>query len=232
MTSHAVKWASVLMAALAAGTFPVHAQVERSGGGESQRIMQQYQALAAEKTSLQAQLAQMKKDLDTAQSELASARKERDALKQRASGAAATQSSVAALTASKETAEKNLDLYKQRMSELVARFREMAGNMRNVEAERTQLRADLDKRNQAFDRCALDNVQLFDINRQILDKYDHVGLFTKLSADEPFTRITRTRMDNLVVEYRERAEQLKVKKDNGGDQAPAAGVAPPASAPH
>jgi chromosome segregation ATPase len=232
MTSRVVKWAGVLMTALAAGTFPAHAQVERSGGGESQRIMQQYQALAAEKTSLQAQLAQMKKDLDAAQSELASTKKERDALKQRVSGATATQSSVATLTASKETAEKNLDLYKQRMSELVARFRDMAGNMRSVEAERTQLRADLDKRNQAFDRCALDNVQLFDLNRQILDKYDHVGLFTKLSADEPFTRITRTRMDNLVVEYRERAEQLKVKKDGGGDQGPAAGAAPPASAPH
>src|SRR5271156_1753073 len=172
MTSHAVKWASVLIAALAAGTPPVHAQVERSGGGESQRIMQQYRALAAEKTSLQTQLAQMKKDLDAAQSELAATKKERDALKQRVSGAAATQSTVATLTASKETAEKNLELYKQRMSELVARFREMAGNMKTVEAERTQLRGDLEKRNQAFDHCALDNVQLFDMNRQILDKYD------------------------------------------------------------
>ena len=43
---------------------PVGAQTQRSGGGESQKIMQQYQQLAAEKTSLQSQLAQMKKDLD------------------------------------------------------------------------------------------------------------------------------------------------------------------------
>jgi len=230
MTSQAVRWAGALMAALAAGALPAHAQVERSGG-ESQRIIQQYQALAAEKTSLQAQLAQMKKDLDAAQSQLAATRKERDALKQRASGAAAAQSAVAALTASKETAEKNLELYKQRMSELVERFRDMIGNMRNVEAERTQLRADLDKRNQAFDRCAVDNVQLYDINRQILDRYDHVGLFTRLGAEEPFTRITRTRMDNLVVEYRERAEQLKVKKGGGADKGSAAGGAPAAPAP-
>jgi len=231
MTSQAVKWTGALIAALAAGALPVHAQVERSGGGELQRIMQQYKAVAAEKTSLQTQLAQMKKDLDAAQSELAAAKKERDALKQRVSGAAATQAAVATLTASKDTAEKNLELYKQRMGELVARFREMAGNMKSVEAERTQLRADLDKRNQAFDRCALDNVQLVDMNRQILDKYDHVGLFTKLSADEPFTRITRTRMDNLAVEYRERAEQLKVKKDGGADKGSAAGAPPAAPAP-
>jgi len=45
-----------------------------------------------------------------------------------------------------------------------------------------------------------------------LDRYDHVGLFTKASAVEPFTHITRTRLDNLVVEYRERAEQLRVQK--------------------
>ena len=48
------------------------AQAPRSGGGgEAQKFMQQYQQIAAEKTALQAQLAQMKKDLDTAKADLA-----------------------------------------------------------------------------------------------------------------------------------------------------------------
>ena len=38
------------------------AQTQRSGGGEVQKFMQQYQQVAAEKTALQAQLAQMKKE--------------------------------------------------------------------------------------------------------------------------------------------------------------------------
>jgi hypothetical protein len=38
-----------------------------------------------------------------------------------------------------------------------------------------------------------------------------VGLFTKVSAGEPFTRITRTRIDNLVDETRARALELRAK---------------------
>jgi hypothetical protein len=37
-------------------------------------------------------------------------------------------------------------------------------------------------------------------------------MFTKVSAAEPFTKITRTRMENLVEETRIRAQELRVKK--------------------
>ena len=57
------------------------AQTQRSGGGETQKVMQQYQQLAAEKTALQGQLAQAQKDLDSAKADLAAMKKERDALK-------------------------------------------------------------------------------------------------------------------------------------------------------
>jgi ribosomal protein S19E (S16A) len=55
-------------------------------------------------------------------------------------------------------------------------------------------------------------MQLYEINREILNRYEHVGLFTKVSADEPFTKITRTRLENLADEYRQRAQELQVKK--------------------
>lgn len=187
---------------------PVSAQVERSGG-EVQRFMQQYQQLAAEKTALQGQLAQMKKDLDSANAQIASLKKERDELKVHVSGSTAA---VAQATASKEATEKSLEQYKQRLAELVTKFREMATNLRDIEADRTQLHKTLDERNAALDRCAENNQQLYDINLDILNRYDHVGLFTRVSSIEPFTRITRTRLDNLVVETRARAEELRIKK--------------------
>jgi chromosome segregation ATPase len=185
------------------------AQTQRSGGGEAQKFMQQYQQVAAEKAALQAQLVQMKKDLDAARTDLAAMTKERDALKAHVGVPAAA---VAQLSASKEAAERNLELSKQRMTELVGRFREMAGNLKDVEADRATLRDDAAKRSRAFDQCAQDNLQLYEINGEILDRYEHVGLFTKVSAAEPFTKITRTRIENLVDEYRERAQQLRVKK--------------------
>jgi chromosome segregation ATPase len=192
---------------------PVHAQTQRSGGGEAQKFMQQYQQLAAEKTALQGQLTQMKKDLDSAKADLAAMKKERDALKaQKAHAAGVPAATVAQLTASKEAAERNVELSKQRMTELVTRFRETATSLKEAESDRTKLRGDLEARNAAFDQCAANNQQLYEINGQILQRYNRVGLFTRMGAAEPFTQITRNRIDNLVVETHARAEELRVKK--------------------
>lgn len=204
------KTIGIIALAAAAIATAAFAQTQRSGGGEAQKFMQQYQQVAAEKTALQAQVTQMKKDLDGAQADLAAAKKERDALKK--SRAGVSEAVVVQLNASKDSAEKNLEQYKQRMTELVARFRETATNLKEVEADRTQLRKTLDERNAAFDHCAANNWQLFEINGQILDRYEHVGLFTKAFAAEPFTHITRTRMENVADEYRARALELRVKK--------------------
>jgi phage shock protein A len=211
MTSGHMTLTSLALAALVAAA-PAPAQVARSGGGDAQKFMQQYQQLAAEKTALQAQVAQMKKDLDAAQSELAATKKDRDALKAHSAASASAAAQFAQATSSKESAERSLEQYKQRMTELIARFRETATNLKEAEADRTQLHTDLDARNRAFDKCAEDNLQLFEINGEILNRYERVGPFTKVSSVEPFTRITRTRIENLVDEYRERALQLRVKK--------------------
>jgi chromosome segregation ATPase len=187
---------------------PLHAQTQRSGG-EGQKIMQQYQQVAAEKTALQTQLAQMKKDLDAANAELAAVKKERDVAKSHVGIAPAA---LAQATNAKDAAERSLEKSKQQIAELVSRFRETATNLRDTEAGRAKLTKDLAERNSAFDKCAEDNLQLYEINGQLLDRYEHVGLFTKVGAAEPFSRITRTRMENLVDETRERAQQLRVQK--------------------
>jgi cell division protein FtsB len=187
------------------------AQTQRSGN-ETQKFMQQYQQIAAEKTALEAQAAQMKKDLDSTQADLAAARKERDALKLRAGG---TSAQFAQLTAGKEAAEKSLEQLKQRTTELVARFREMAVNLRDVEADRAKLRNDLAERSAAFDKCAEDNLGLFEVNSQILDRYEHIGVFTKVGTADPLTKIARTRIENFVDEYRARALELRAAKKSG-----------------
>jgi chromosome segregation ATPase len=189
---------------------PLYAQVQRSGGGEVQKFMQQYQQVSAEKTALQAQLAQMKKDLDAANTELAAVKKERDAAK---AHVGVSPAAVAQANSAKEAAERNLEQSKQRMTELIGRFRETATNLKEAEADRAKLRKDLSDRDGALDTCALNNLQLYEINRDILDRYEHIGLFTKISAHEPFTKITRTRIENLVDEYRQRAQALRVKKN-------------------
>jgi chromosome segregation ATPase len=209
MKSHHLAMAA-LAAWLIAQCGSAHAQVQRSGGGEAQKFMQQYQQLAAEKTALQTQLTQMKKEFDSAKADLAAMKKERDALKAHPAGVPAA--TVAQLTAAKEAAERNVELSRQRMTELVTRFRETATSLKEAESDRTKLRGDLEARNAVFDQCAANNQQLYEINGQILQRYNNVGLFTRMGAAEPFTQITRNRIDNLVVETHARAEELRVKK--------------------
>jgi chromosome segregation ATPase len=197
------------------------AQAPRGGGGgsEAQRIMQQYQQVAAEKTSLQAQLAQMKKDLDSANAELASVKKERDALKARSAGTRSAAAQLAQANAAKESAEKSLDQSKQKTAELIERFKQTIGTLKGVESERAQLQKDNAAVSTAFDKCALNNMDLFDISNTVLDRYEHVGFFTKTAAAEPFTRLTRTRINNVVDEYRARAQELRLKKSGAADAA-------------
>ncbi len=204
----------VLFTAVMAGASPVLAQTQRSGGGgDSQRIMQQYQQVSAEKTALQTQVAQMKKDLDSAKAELAAAKKERDELKARAAGSsAAAAQQVAQVNASKEAVEKSLEQNKQRTAELVDRFKETIGTLKGVESDRDTVRRNYEELSAKYDKCADNNDQLFQISNTVLDRYSNVGFFTKASAAEPFTRITRTRIDNLAVEYHMRAEELRLKK--------------------
>ena len=200
---------SALLLSLFTGAKSVLAQVERSGGGASQKIIQEYQQLAAERTTLQAKIAQLQKDLDASKADAAGMKKERDALKAQVGGAAAA---ITQATAGKQSAEQSLEQSKQRMTELIARFRETAVNLKEVEADRNAKSRELAERGASYDQCAENNLQLYEINNEVLDRYEHVGLFTRASAAEPFTRITRTRMENLVDDYRARALELRAKR--------------------
>jgi len=205
---------------------PLLAQAPRSGGGESQQIVSQYQALAAEKTALQSQVDTLKHDLDAARAELATVKKDRDALK---SHSTAVGASIAELTVGKQTAEKNADQTKQQLNQLVTRFRETATELKQIETDRDRLQGSLRERSAAFDQCAADNLSLFEINADLLNRYQHVGLFTRATAGEPFARITRNRIDNLVDEYRARALELRAKNDAAVDSNKSGGK--PVSAP-
>jgi chromosome segregation ATPase len=205
-----IRMTVMLLSSLAlADMRPADAQTQR-GGGESQKLMQQYQQLAAERTSLQAQVAQQKKDLDAAKADLMAMQKERDQLKARAGVATAA---VARAQGEKQAAEQSVEQSKQRTAELVTRYRELAQTLKETELDRNKARGELTARNTVYDTCAQNNLQLYEITGQVLDRYEHVGLFSKAGAVEPFTKVTRTRIENLVDDYRARAEELRVKKN-------------------
>ncbi len=187
---------------------PVMAQVERSGGEANAELMQQYQQALGERDQLQQDNAKLKKDLEDAGRQLAAARQQLAASK---ADASRNETQLAAAQAANAGTSKTLAAYQSRMDELIARFRETIDQLRDTETDRAQVKAALAQSKSAFDKCAAANSALYQVTDQVLDRYEHQSLFGYLARSEPFTRIKRAEVDNLALEYRQRAEALRVK---------------------
>lgn len=213
--SHTARLATTIAAAaaiaLGACGGPATAQVSRGGGnsGANTQLMMQLQQAQTERSQLQAENSKLKKEAEDLKKQLASAQQQATASK---AGAERSQAAIAAARTSNETTQRTLDDARARMNELVTRFRDTVTTMRGIETDRTQLRQQLTASQAAYDQCAVTNDSLYQINREILDRYEHQGAFSYMARAEPFTRIKRTQIENQSLEYRQRADELRVKK--------------------
>jgi chromosome segregation ATPase len=210
---------SVVVAALAVASTSALAQVERSGGGANAQLAQQYQQVVSERTQLQSENAKLKKDLEELKKQAATATGKVTALE---AGAGRGKAALAAAQAANDASAKSAQDLKNKLQELVGSYRETIANLKKVETERGQLQQRLTQDKAKFDTCAQRNYDLYKVNVEILDRYEHQGAFSYLARSEPFTRIKRTQIENLVDEYRQRAEELRVEKSNSGNSAAAA----------
>ena len=223
----------VALAAVCSALFSTNAsaQVQRSGGNNgaaNAQLMMQYQQASTERAQLQADNTKLKKELDDVKKQLDAATKLAAASK---ASVGRDAGQLAAAQAANERSSKEVADTKAKMQELIGKFRETITQMRGVESVRAHLEQELTQSKAAFDQCAERNYSLYQVDNEVLDRYAHQGAFSYMERAEPFTRIKRTQIDNLVLEYKERAEELRVKKAEGapGSAAPAAAAPPPAS---
>lgn len=200
-----------LAGAIAIGVAPVaQAQTTRAppagGGGGNPQALQQMQASLA---SLQAENARLKKELEDAKGKVQAASKEASGSKQ---GVASLRAALAQAQASKQASETLREQTQAKLSDLLDKYRQNTGALAGVETERGQLRQDLAAATGRLDTCAQRNVALYDAMNQALDKVGHGGFFTAMGRVEPFTKIERVRLENMVDEYRARADELKLKQ--------------------
>jgi chromosome segregation ATPase len=209
--------ALALLAALSADR--ATAQVQRSGGSVNAQLMQQYQQVVSERTQLQSDNAKLKKDLDELKKQFESTKQQLATAK---AGVNRSQSELASSQASNDKNLKSLDDTNKKMQLLVARFKGTIGSLQGVEAAQVQLQQQLAQSKDAYDKCAQANYALYQVNGEVLDRYRNQSPVSYLARAEPFTRLKQTQIDNLVVEYRQRAEELRLRKDT----TPRAPVAP------
>jgi chromosome segregation ATPase len=197
----------LLAAGLAAGV-PAEAQTQRApppaAAAQSAQSQMLYQQAAAERDTLRQENARLKSELDAAKA----AGRQADAAK---GGVAAAQRALAGAQATIKSQDDALAQSRDRLQELLLKFRDTTGALAGVESERGQLKQSLGAMTARYDQCAQRNVDLRDLSDQVLTRLEHPGMASVL-AREPFTRQSRTRMENLVDEYRARVEELKVTR--------------------
>jgi chromosome segregation ATPase len=184
---------------------PVLAQAARSSSGNAQ-AMQQLQQLAAERTKLLADNAKLKGDLDEARKERDALKKKQDANERRLLG---NDGAVARANARSDSLGQELEREKAKLTEIVAKFRELAGQLREVESERGTMKTSLAQRDVELKQCVDRNLSLYALNGEVLDRLERRGSFTPGSALEPFTKLKRIELENLIDGYQTRANEQR-----------------------
>jgi chromosome segregation ATPase len=203
----------VWIAALAVlSAHSAHAQEARSGGGANTQLVQQLQQLGSERTELQAQNAKLQKDLEDLRKERDSLKSAQQGLERRvqASDAAAHQAQ-ASVTGQRDANDKEIAKWKNQLEQVVQKFRETTQTLQEVETDRNSLRQQLTVTDRKVSACVDNNLALYKINVEVLDRLDHQSLWSSMARAEPFTQIKRTQLDNMVVEYQQRAAAQRVQ---------------------
>lgn len=223
--SYTMKHALRLFAVLLAGMVSVpaaFAQTERSGN-DTARVMQQVQQLTAERTALQGDNDKLKKEVEALKAQVATLEGARGALERKA---LAAEAASARLNNSTSANAEALERSRAQMRELVEKFRETADNLRNIEIAKDNANVELNARQQDLKVCVDRNAGLYELNSEILAKMEDRGFWSSLGSREPFTRIARTRLENLIDDYRYRVDELRVERKNA-EQAAAGAAAKP-----
>jgi chromosome segregation ATPase len=216
LVANVVATFAVGMLALAANAG--YAQTARSGGGGNAQLLQQLQQLASERMSLQAENAKLKKDL-------ADMQKDRDALKNAQQvvdrRAKSSELTLKENLSQRASMEQELTQTKEKMQQLIAKFRDTLNTLRDVESESTTTKQTLATRDQDLKVCIDRNLDLYKLNQEVLTRLEHQSVWARMAQAEPFTKIKRAQLENLVDDYKGRADAQRLSPRQAGSSAPA-----------
>jgi chromosome segregation ATPase len=208
--------ALVFLSALAWGE-----AARRGGGGEDvARLQMMMQQLNAEKTAIAAENAKLKKELETSRSEFAKLEADSNKSRERLG---ATAQDLANARAKGDAVQASFDTLKGRFEELVAQYRKTVETMRALEAERDEFRELASEYDVRVATCERNNDALYKATGELVELYEKKGFMTVLAEREPVTKLKRTRIENMMDEYRQLAEDMRLERDPKSSEAEATG---------
>jgi chromosome segregation ATPase len=182
-------------------------EARRAGTDSTARLQQQVQQLAGERTALQAENAKLKEQVARLEKDAKALATDKDSLSRRVGAA---ESKVSRAEAGQQSVSTRLEGTEARLNEVVDKYKELAGQLRKLEGERSELARQVAQDGQGLKICAQRNVQLAGIANEALDRYKNKGCFGALAQAEPFTGLKRVEVENAVEDYRQQVESLKL----------------------
>src|SRR5262245_5590892 len=190
------------------------AQTERTGNADA-RVAQQMQQLSNERAALQSENAKLKQDLGKVRKDLEKVTAGQAAAENRSR---TLQASASRDEAAGRQTQQQLEQTRTQMQELLTKFRATVQTLHEVESDRTTLKTQLIARERDFTTCVDRNAGLYNLNVEVLDHMENRGFWSAVSGHEPFTKLKRTELENLIDDYRYRADELRLEQKQAQQQ--------------
>jgi len=167
-------------------------------------MQQQKSALEQEKVSLAEQTEEMKKKAVSLEADAAKANARRVALDKELEGLRKEKSDIS---------DKYQDAAKG-LQEMTSKHSEALQALQRRELEIKRYEAEVARQTRQVEMCEGKNSQLYQINVELMDKYQSKGVFGALLQAEPFTQMKSVEVENLLQEYRDKLDMEKFSVSN------------------
>lgn len=152
-------------------------------------------------------------------------------MKQMAADKTAGEKAVNELNAKIEERDSQLAAFRDALAKLQGEFKKMTALAETKEAQRAKLEEQTIVLNRRVAEQQTKNAGMYRIANEILARYEKFGLGDALTAREPFTGITRVKLQSLFEEYRDQLTDQRIKSEAGKPADANASTAPSPTTP-
>ena len=138
----------------------------------------------------------------------------------------ASDKAAAALQGQVDERDKEIGVFKDGVAKLQAELKRVTDIANTKEAQRAKLEDNVNQLNRRVADQQTKNAGMFKVANEILVRYERFGLGDALTAREPFTGITRVKLQSLFEDYQDKLTDQKIKPLEAKPPEPAATPAP------
>ena len=188
----------------------VQGQTQRSGG-DSARFAQQLQQITMEKNKLLEEITSLKKENESLKEKTTQLNAEITKSRQQISQLEADANKLQSAAADKDSA---IEKYKNQVQEVLERNKETAMLLKKTESDKESQIVALGVEKSKVMACTDNNQKLYLLSEELVNKLENQSLFSVLVEKERFIKLSKTRLENLVDEYKDRISELSLAKPN------------------